>query len=296
MKNVELNNVLSQRPHNPLYHYTTQRGLLGIIREKQMWVTHTQYLNDRREFTHAVELVREEIRRRVETSGGDSPRTRALFYMDSALKLSPESVNVCVCSFSEERDSLSQWRAYGAGTAGFAIGFPSDLLIAATAKQERWHLVRCIYNPSEQRKVVRLLLDEVLDEMLSGELEKFDPDDEPGFNLSLGGNLRAYLNWIAPVLKDQSFSEEREWRIVTRPMFNRSESFHFREGRSLLIPYCKLPLQYDDVKFRLHEVVIGPTRDEVRSKSSVVSFLMHEGLLKGLEVPVHTSDVPYRDW
>src|SRR4029077_17680287 len=31
--------------------------------------------------------------------------------MRDALSLSPEPINVCVCSFSEDSDSLSQWRA-----------------------------------------------------------------------------------------------------------------------------------------------------------------------------------------
>jgi hypothetical protein len=47
----------------PLYHYTTQRGLLGIISSKEIWVTHTQYLNDRRQFVHAIDLAREEVQR-----------------------------------------------------------------------------------------------------------------------------------------------------------------------------------------------------------------------------------------
>ena len=35
----------------------------GIIKDRKIWATHTQYLNDRREFLHAVDLVREEIER-----------------------------------------------------------------------------------------------------------------------------------------------------------------------------------------------------------------------------------------
>ncbi len=45
MKRAILNEALSRRPNNPLYHYTGQTGLLGIIREKQIWATHTPYLN-----------------------------------------------------------------------------------------------------------------------------------------------------------------------------------------------------------------------------------------------------------
>src|SRR5260370_32998682 len=126
------NDILSRTPDKPLYHYTTQSGLLGIIGSRKIWVTHTQYLNDRREFLHAVDLVRDELSNRLMTASVPSARER-LVQMEEALQLSPQSINVCVCSFSEEPDLLSQWRAYG-GAAGFAIGFPGEFLKAITEK------------------------------------------------------------------------------------------------------------------------------------------------------------------
>jgi hypothetical protein len=154
-----------------LYHYTTQTGLLGIIRDRQIWATHTQYLNDRREFLHAVDLVRGEILRLLDeqnTRPGEASTTRAeaLNRMHDAVSLSPEHINVCVCSFSEDSDSLSQWRAYG-GSSGFAIGFSPEVLGAAVEKH-RFFLAQCIYDPAAQRDVVSALVEEVLDEHLSG--------------------------------------------------------------------------------------------------------------------------------
>jgi hypothetical protein len=71
------------------------------------------------------------------------------------------------------------------------------------------------------------------------------------------------------------------------------ELFDFREGSSLLIPYYKFPLAGDDLGFRVHEVVVGPTPDGERSKRSVQSLLVRHGLK---EVPVEVSSVPYRSW
>src|SRR6266404_3405917 len=133
-----LNDVRTREPDKPLYRYTTQTGLLGIIKSRQIWATHTQYLNDRREFLHAVDLVHEEIKRLLDEAIDSYPsrphqsaREDSLARMQAAVSMSPQSINVCVCSFSEERDSLSQWRAYG-GSSGFAIGFSGELLKAAT--------------------------------------------------------------------------------------------------------------------------------------------------------------------
>lgn len=140
MKRAILNDVLSYRPNKPLYHYTKQSGLLGIIGEKQIWATHSQYLNDRREYKHALDLVCEEINRLDATTDHHS-RSFLQGMKDGISGI--ESMNVCVCSFSEERDSLSQWRAYGSGTSGFAIGLPGDLIVAATEKLQ-WYLAPCI--------------------------------------------------------------------------------------------------------------------------------------------------------
>lgn len=220
LKHAILNDVLSRKPQKPLYHYTTQTGLLGIIRARQIWMTHTQYLNDRREFLHAVDLVRGEIQRLIGEQNGrpreaSTTRMEALNKMRGAVSSSPEHINVCVCSFSEDSDSLSQWRAYG-GSSGFAIGFSPGVLGAAVEKHG-FFLAQCIYDPEAQRHVVSALVEEVLDEHLAGNAVFEDAESNEIF-WKTGGNLLPYLYRYAPMLKDQAFEEEREWRIISRPI------------------------------------------------------------------------------
>ncbi len=285
MKRAILNEVLSRKPDKPLYHYTTQSGLLGIIGQKQIWATHTQFLNDRREFLHALDLVRQEIERMLDSS--ERENHRILEDMRDSLA-GHGSINVCVCSFSEERDSLAQWRAYAGRSSGFAIGFPGDLLVA-TAQNQRWYLAPCIYDESQQRAVIRALVEEVFEENLATQ----DTRKSDEHRLAQGGSLCAYLNRYAPILKHRSFAEEREWRIISRPLFCQLPQFDFREGNSSLIPYFKLPLCDKDSTFRVHEIVVGPTPDEHRSIRSVRSFLVRNDLE---ETSVTSSEVPYRNW
>src|ERR1700681_656381 len=66
-----LKSVLSGAPPSRLlYHYTTQDGILGIVKSKEIWATHHQCLNDQREYLHAKELVRDEIVKRLKTAAG----------------------------------------------------------------------------------------------------------------------------------------------------------------------------------------------------------------------------------
>lgn len=101
--------ILDRVPPPILYHYTDQHGLLGILKSKEIWASHTQYLNDAREFRHAVGLVKKEVEGMLKDATG--LRRDLLLEMQEAVKTSIETINVCVCSFSEERDILSQWRA-----------------------------------------------------------------------------------------------------------------------------------------------------------------------------------------
>lgn len=61
-----------------------------------------------------------------------------------------------------------------------------------------------------------------------------------------GGNLVASLHRYAPILKDAAFSEEREWRIISRPIMCSNERFDYRPGPSMLIPYYRVPISFPD--------------------------------------------------
>ena len=61
-KHEILNSVLSEHSPELLYHYTDQKGLLGIVKSREIWATHHQCLNDTQEFLHAKGLIRGEIK------------------------------------------------------------------------------------------------------------------------------------------------------------------------------------------------------------------------------------------
>jgi hypothetical protein len=154
-----LDEVLNRRANTTLYHYTNQAGLLGIIKNREIWATHTQYLNDSKEYRHAVDVVTDLIIKRL-TAACDS--RRILEDMSSGLD-GIEGMNVCVCSFSEDGDSLSQWRAYGGPTSGYAIGF-KPLHLAKMVKLEGFYLTQCIYEPTEQVALMEALVAKVFAE------------------------------------------------------------------------------------------------------------------------------------
>lgn len=292
-----LKDILSREPTGTLYHYTTQAGLLGIIETKEIWATHTQFLNDTKEYRHAVDAVTTEIVRRLIDAGGDS----RLVLADMARGVKGiENMNVCVCSFSEDRDSLSQWRAYGGATSGYAIGFNAPH-VAEMVRREEFFLAPCIYKPAEQAAVVEALIDKVFEQNMqrlnSGEtLLSNDPDEWLDAKRPIsprGGNLAFYLHRYAPILKHEAFSGEREWRIVSRPLPCTHERFGFRCGHSMLIPYYGVRVAHADRPLDIDEVVVGPTPHIEQSCGAIGSFLVSQELG---DVPVNPSEIPYRNW
>ena len=99
-----------------LFHYTTQEGLLGIIDTKSLWMTSVRHLSDSTEFAYTVELVRENLNRKLRAERGPFNN----YYGAILGKLDVlKDMTLFVGSFSEEGDLLSQWRAYTSNGIGF---------------------------------------------------------------------------------------------------------------------------------------------------------------------------------
>jgi hypothetical protein len=286
---MNVQEILHRPPPEILYHYTKQRGLLGIIGHREIWASHTQYLNDLREFRHAIGVVEEQLSN-MKFENDYRDKTGLLSEMEDGLK-GIESINVCVCSFSADGDVLSQWRAYAGEASGFSIGFSGEFLRTVSDHLKFW-LVPVLYDEDEQRAVVRTLLQDVLAENLQARANSSAVDaDEP--KQPPGGNLVAYLNRYAPILKHKSFSDEREWRIISRPLFCSHERFGYRAGASMLVPYFRIPLSSEQQPFNIEKIIVGPTPHPEQSMRSVKGLLTRHDLSNTI---VRNSEVPYRNW
>ncbi len=278
-----LDEIVSRKPDGPLFHYTNQEGFLGIINNKEIWLSHTQYLNDQKEYIHAIDLVKDVIDY-VKHNYPSDLEQRILEEMKEGID-GNESMNVCVCSFSENPDSLSQWRAYG-GSSGFSIGFDSSFL-RSVIKNHNFELVPCLYDESEQNQLLEAVIDKVLKTNITMiEEKKYD-------HFPLGGEFGAVMHRYAPIIKNESFKEEKEWRIISRPLACSFEEFDFRVGKSMLIPYYKTPLIDENEEFRVKKIVVGPTPNLDQSKNSAKSFTVKHGLE---DIEIVTTNVPFRDW
>lgn len=274
-------------PPAVLNHYTDSAGLLGIVKGRALWATHIKFLNDSREFIHALDIARGFLKRMK--AQNDVNLVDALLNILDAFPASS-----CIISFTEDGDLLSQWRGY-CRFGGYSLSFHTSKLMEAAAAQN-YQLVQCIYDRNEQERLIEALLFDAVNEFPTfeayGELG-------PSANEIARANLFAF-NWfslkmsrLASVMKDPAFREEREWRLVG-PLFNANGKMGFRARGALVIPYdvfnleSNVPHAFQGV---IDRVLVGPNPDQETALLGV-QILHNWGDLSDAQIDVST--IPYR--
>jgi hypothetical protein len=278
--------VISQTPPEVLYHYTTQAGLLGILESRTIWATHTRFLNDTSEYQHALDLVHRHI---AQIRPKNKLRIPALDAMKEGLS-GVEDMCVCVFSLSEVEDSLSQWRAYGGTRSGYAVGISRDTL-RKICKLNDLNLRPCVYNPDEQQQMVEALVENVVRE------SEYIRTVAADWRTKLGTLMAGYMHHLAPLLKDRSFHDEQEWRLISRPISTFAEHMKFRSGASTIVPYLQVSLDKSaNERFCPSRIVVGPTPHEALAMQAVRLLLARHEMEECADHGVTASKVPYRNW
>ena len=286
----------------PLFHYTSVEGFLGIASSKTIWATNILYLNDASELNYSKELLRNELfeirKKGFNINGNLETSVEPIFFEiveENIDKLIPsQNFGFFVCSFSEEKDLLSQWRGYCPEGIGFSLGF-SKKLLTQCAGQSKFALKPCLYDEEAQTQSIRDLIKKTSDRFrtkIKNSSQIWNAWDTKGKILAADFMLEFIA--LAPTFKHHKFCEEKEWRIVASLKMNHmNELIKFRSGRSMIIPYIEIYLPIKDGNLSIDEIVVGPTTDHLLSMASV------EMLLRGKKIEYNElsySTIPYRPW
>jgi len=283
-------------PEHSLFHYTTSAALQRIVESKTIWATHFKYLNDREEFRIGERIVQDEAERLRSQWSGEDPGSDVL---DNFVRLHEKASltkisTPFVASFSENGDSLSQWRAYGDNGAGYALGLakfdlPDDAPRDADAALT---LVKCQYDADAFRESVRATLKRVV-----GATEQFistgatcERDMREIFRRGVMFLLLHAVTDI-PRLKHAAFREEAEWRLVVVPGQKESPITKFRPSNRGLVPYVDIPLAPAERPLELGTTYVGPTQDPGSAEETLRAWLAQAGYPKAV---VKVSTIPYR--
>ncbi len=237
-----------------LYHYTDAAAVMSIIEKQELWLTDIRFLNDSEEAIDGAKHIAKEISKLEkfnEPSFDQALEHLRDFTVDSAIT-DLDDMHMFLCSFSQTKDHLSQWRSYGA----YAIEF-DDQLIGELAP-----LSNCIYDPFFKSLKAKELVDRIR-ENIATDLNKSDPlayFDAMQHVWALGDAISLF--------KHQSFSEESEVRIIKQES-SLSDEIYYRARGEYLIPYTKLKIPIESIK----AVHIGPMKHQNLAASSMRSFV-----------------------
>jgi hypothetical protein len=272
-------------------HYTSQRGLLGIISNEVLWATNIKFLNDEHEFQHALDLIREIIPTSTITPGMKEHDAHKAYVEKLSTRLQRlndhKTESIFTLSFSSEIDLLSQWRGYCVDNNGYCLGFDVDAIFKkAEANYDDVHLLDCVYAKEEKEAKLRALLNEYW--------EKYRKSDEEKQKEAVLDELAKDVMLLASHYKHPSFSEEKERRIVVVLNWDSSTDLKFREGSFSLVPFIELEAPISSLK----RICIGPSVNKQLTQRSLEMFLEKiQGFPFFLsEIRVDCSETPYRTW
>lgn len=292
-----------------LYHYTTSSGFLGIFNHfpdgpAELWASEIRYMNDASEFFHGIKIIQEQAKKLFNDESNEMKR--------GILKNICERIHtlegpIFITSFCEEDDLLSQWRGYS-GETGYSIGWDFNQLKTASQPND-WVLARCIYDSEAQSKAtmhyIRYHLNHWFDVRIKNE-----PYLEPYSEFYFGVALRRFI----PLLKHSSFSEEKEWRLISAwpvraeknvleellkvddlasalKSLMKNQDIHYRPGRSGIIPYVNFKLESKN-KFSPVSIRIGPNSLVGMSVQALKLFIASKNISE--ECKIMVSGSPFR--
>jgi len=279
------------------FHYTNANGLQGILADSAFWGTDANYLNDFKEIQLGVNYARHWLDKNRDdiTNKYGKGITNKLDLNMNPNHGSQSGQRMFVCSFSTEKDSLSQWRAYGLG-GGYAIGIHQTHM-KKKARELGLTLQECVYDHDELNNPVASYLDELLNSNHFADL------NGERLNVTCIGIMRNSI-----ILKGKAFEQEKEWRLFPNYDFSSkhrgTQIFRIRNG--VFVPYMNFSLfpntedeKYiqdgKDSKMPVMRLIIGPTPHKELARDGLSKMLWDLQEKYRFLSPEH-SNASYRDW
>jgi hypothetical protein len=120
-------------PVDPLFHYTGEASLEGILKNEHLWCFSHLHQTDKEEFSYSRGIALKELGNLKNI--GDQFGRNVCGCLEDLLTANDyrEIFEFYLFSLSQRRDSLSQWKDYGRNSgqegAGFSIGFAPHLFL-----------------------------------------------------------------------------------------------------------------------------------------------------------------------
>lgn len=260
-----------------LWHYTDANGLFGILESRQFRFGDVGFLNDRTERTYSKEVLDQVFH---EESLGARPRGLVDTLRRHVLS-ARSSDRLFICSFSETKESISQWQRYGADGTGYCLGFNTAAL-DEYFRPDMIQRVAMTYASGDQKDCLR--------EPIQRAADMYQPQDAKRAPLDI--NTRLSERDIPDIVRDVAdtalriknpyFEDEKEWRYFKRLHDNDLDSWdqEFAVRGVYVKPFLRFPQREHLANFPrlpIVQVVCGPRLDVDIAIPAVERFLRKHG-------------------
>ena len=270
-------------PPEHLFHYTDLEGVKGIFTSRTLWMSKFTASNDISEILLAIQHFQSFVARKA----SEFTRDEGDFLREAADQLeSFRRTNICLASFCEQHDLLSQWRSYGNDGRGIALGFNSARLVELAARNGL-RLFRCVYDQDAHERIASDLVTLLLHSY------RVSIPDGPRARAALVTQFNSMFLVVAPVIKDHRFVEEREWRLVSNPVaFDDPNMIAVLKGNQASVKFTvKLSVDSEAMSHMIPRVTIGPTLDP-HNVSDAIDVLSQRNGFHISDIGI--SEIPYR--
>lgn len=281
---------------NLIYHYTSLNTINEILKSNSLRACDLKRLNDRREYKIWFEVFEQAVDKFHE-------KKDVAKYEDFLKRIKAEidtfkSIDCYVTCFSQERDLLSQWRAYGDDGQGICISFElRELLKDLYQFNDPDSDFKLLHGPLEYNyeKVyndIYIKIEELIHDYLISNIsleQYFNRIDKNNFFKDK--SKRIYMR--IQDLKDSSFFEEKEFRLFYQILNDvKDKEISTFERNKRIIPFVSL--EFGDKKIPIKEIILGPSlSDKEDKKENIIEVLKHFGYNTN-EIKIHNSELPYR--
>lgn len=274
------------RGEDKYYHYTSLENCIKLLDNQSgefgIWASNLAYLNDKEEHINGLNLIDAEIEKLL-INRDDDLSDWVSSYKEKRVKeytLANEIYVICFCS---ERSLLSQWKYYGKDS-GVAIEYNLDRCLYSGFIEGS-----DIYCPNFAYKVVynNMTKTKIIDEYIKSNISEIYQDsqyDAIEKQRMIHNNLERLYSY-APLFKHDSFSEEKECRLLFRPLHkspseNAKSLIHYRVSDGRIVPYMKIKIKGREEGKEIEPVIKSLTVGPGRNQDLVFEALKHIVSLK----------------
>lgn len=283
-----------------IYHYCSADTFMAIVQNKTLRLSDLNKTNDYMEKRWANKFIVSMLQEKLDEYGinmkleedywyDEESNNHLQYYKKEVERVLYDESPVLITCFSEKKDILSQWRAYGQDGTGVAIGFNYKAISLLNDKRDMF-FEKVIYKENKQKEKLGQLIESVIiyiQNMFEEDKARISDDFNVYFKEEFDAFCEVLVDYIGPIsciIKNPAFSEEREIRIIFNPKLPNREilgdiqlneaknyfeevkeisgykikplKFNYRNNQ--LIAFCDIDFSDLICKSIINEIIIGP--------------------------------------